>query len=268
VQACGTPVTGFNTPTDITLNGEFAYVTNFEGGTLSSCKVGADGALTDCADTGVMNLNRPTDMIVKGSNAYIVNYGSSSVTRCTIDATTGALAACTDAGALGLTSPIGIDIRENTAYITNNGDNSVSQCSIDGTSGALSCSSGKKYLSLGLASPYGVTVNGTSLYIVSQGSGTASPMMQSKITRCTVDATTGDLVSGSCATDAGYTVPGTEPTVFYRTQRMAIKGNLAYISNRDIGKVVQCVVDGTTGALSACATAEPALSGATGIAVK
>ncbi len=270
VQTCSAPITGFSAPTDITLNGNFAHVANFGDNSVSTCKTGTDGTLSDCANSGVTNLNSPTDVAVKGNNAYIVNYGANSVTRCTVDAATGAMSACADSGALGLVSPIGMDIRENTAYIANNADGSISQCAIDQISGNLACPSTKKYLTLGLASPYGITSNGTSLYIVNQGSNATatSAMTQSRITRCTIDATTGDLVAGSCVNEAQYTVPGTAPTDWYQANRMAIAGNVAYITNRNLGKVAQCAVDATSGALSTCTAAAAVLPGATGVAVK
>jgi 6-phosphogluconolactonase (cycloisomerase 2 family) len=272
IGTCSAPVTGFTTPTSIAVSGNSAYVANFGSSVLSQCTLDATTGLTACADSGVLNLNSPTDVAINGSNAYVVNFNSSSITRCTVDATTGALSACTDAGATGLAKPIGIAFQGSVAYVTNNDDNSISQCAIDAT-GGLACATNKKYLSLNLASPYGIAVNGNYLYIVNQGNAAgidpvANPMTPSKVTRCSIDATTGDVDTASCAEDTGYTVPGALPTDWYQTNRIAFRGGFAYLTNRHLNNVTQCVVDPTTGALSACVNAAATFNAATGIAIK
>lgn len=272
VGNCGTPVTSFTTPTSVTVSGNYAYVANFGGNTVTQCTLDANGDLTSCVDSGATGLTSPTDVVVVGSNAYVVNFGNSSavpsvpssISKCTVDATTGALSACADAGATQLNNPIGIAIQGSVAYITNNGDASVSQCAIDGTTGNLTCSTGTKYLGLGLSSPYGIAVNGTSLYIVSQG--TSSDPTSSKVTRCSLDATTGNVDTASCTTEAGFTLAGA--TGWYQTNRIAFHGGYAYLTNRNLNGVAQCSVDATTGALSACAAAAPMLNAATGITIK
>ncbi len=269
VGSCSAAVSGFTNPTSVVVSGSTAYVPNFGVNVLSQCAIDANGELTGCADSGVLNLNSPTDVAMSGTNAYIVNYGSSSVTQCTVDATTGALSACVDSGATGLTSPIGIATQGSVAYVINNGDKSVSQCSIDGTTGAFACSPAKKYFIAGLASPYGAAVNNGSLYIVNQGAALSlNPMEQSTVTRCGLDSTTGDVDTASCTTETGFTVPDALVTDWYQTNHIAFKGGFAYLTNRNLAKVTQCVVDPITGELSACVNAAAAFTGATGIAVK
>lgn len=267
---CGMPATGFVNPTDIVINGNNAYIASFGGNTVHHCTIDANGDLSACTNAGVTGMNGPTDIAIQGTTAYIVNFGSNTISKCAIDATSGALSGCVDSGALGLNSPIGLDIRNGFAYVTNVADNSVSQCTIDGVTGNLACASNKKYNTLGLFSPYGITLNGTSAYIISQGAAgtTTVPMMQSKVTRCTVDATTGDIDPLSCTTETGFSVPDALPTDWYQTNRMVIKGNIAYLANRNINKVTQCTVNGTTGALSDCMNAASVFNAATGIVMK
>jgi 6-phosphogluconolactonase (cycloisomerase 2 family) len=273
IGTCSAPVTGFTNPTGIAASGNSAYVANFGSNMLSQCTLDATTGLSACADSGVSGLASPVDVVINGSNAYVVNFGGNSVTRCTVDGTTGALSACADTGATGLASPIGIAIYGSVAYVTNNADKSVSQCTIDGTTGNLACASNKKYSIAGLASPYGVAVNGNYLYVVNQGNaaGTdpvANPMTQSSVTRCSIDATTGDVDTASCAADAGFTVPDALGTDWYQTNRIAFKGTFAYLTNRHLNNITQCAVDPTTGALSACVNAAATFNAATGIAIK
>jgi 6-phosphogluconolactonase (cycloisomerase 2 family) len=267
---CAAPVAGFANPTDATVSGSNLFVTNFGNNSVSRCAIGTDGSLSGCTNAGAASLNQPTDIVVNGNTAYVVNYGASTVSRCSVDASTGVLSACADSGASGLTGPIGMDIKGNVAYLSNINDNSVSQCSIDTVTGNLSCPTNKHFNSVNARSPYSLTVNGNYLYIVNQGVAPTptTTMTQSSITRCNINATTGDLDSASCAEQTGLTVSGVSATDWFQFNRIAIRNNTAYITARSIGKVIQCSVDATTGALSACSASTPALSGATGIAIK
>jgi hypothetical protein len=161
-----------------------------------------------------------------------------------------------------------MDVKGNVAYISNLNDGSVSQCTIDTATGNLSCPTNKHYNGLGLQSPYSVTVNGNYLYIVNQGAAatTTAPMTQSSIRRCSIDATTGDINPASCVTETDINAPGVSG--WFQFNRIAIRNNTAYITARAAGKVIQCSVNATTGALSACSASTPALNGATGIAIK
>lgn len=267
---CGTPVTGFTNPTDATVSGNNLFVTNFGGNTVGRCAIGSDGSLSGCTDAGVSNLNQPTDIVINGNYAYIVQFQTSTISRCGFDSATGALSNCSDSGASGLVNPIGMDIKGNVAYISNNGDSSISQCSIDATNGNLSCPANRHFNGVKAVSPYSVTASGNYIYIVNQGAAatTTAQMTQSSITRCNINATTGDVDPASCVAETGITPAGLSATDWYQFNRMAVKNNTAYITARNIGKVIQCSVSAETGALSGCTVSTPAFNGATGIAIK
>jgi len=267
---CAAPVTGFFNPTDATVSGSNLFISNLGNNTVSRCAIGSNGTISGCTDAGAVNLAMPADILINGNNAYITNFQAGTVARCTVDPASGTLSACADSGAAGLAGPIGIDVKGNVAYITSNGDNSIAQCSIDAATGNLSCPGTHHFNNVKALSPYSVTVNGNYLYIVNQGAAPTptTAMTQSNIVRCSINAASGDIDPASCVSEAGVTVPGTSATDWFQFNRIAIRGNVAYITARSINKVVQCAVDATTGALSNCTAATPAFSGATGIALK
>jgi|GEM_PF-5326798 len=271
VGNCGTPMSAFAEPLDITLDAANAYIVNIANNSVTRCAVdAATGALSSCANAGVPNLNQPTDVAIANGRAYILNFGDQTVQRCSVDGASGALSNCADAGAAGLVGPVGIDIRGNTAYIVSTTDRSLSVCSIDAATGNLNCPSNRHYVNLNLFSPYGVATTAKFVYVINRGAAAngTTAMVQSTVTRCERDEATGNIVAGSCAVESGVTVPGTAATDWLQFHRIAIRNNVAYITARNINKLVQCAIDATSGALSNCTTATADLPNATGVAIK
>jgi DNA-binding beta-propeller fold protein YncE len=156
----------------VTPNGESAYVTNINGGTISQYDIDpATGRLTPKSPATVPTGRGPTNGLVvtaDGRHAYVYNSGvgggagpGETVSQYDIDATTGALTPKTPAfvaagpGSTASEAAIGPDGR--TLYVVNS--SAVRQYAIDGVTGALSPKSpvsvptGSGSTSIAIASP-------------------------------------------------------------------------------------------------------------------
>ena len=118
----GAPGTTFNFPLGITLNlaGDIAFITNFSGNTISSCRVDiANGALSACIATTAgapgttFNGPRAIALNLAGDIAYIAS-NDNTISSCKVNIANGALSACvaTIAAAPGTTfnGPFGITL--------------------------------------------------------------------------------------------------------------------------------------------------------------
>jgi len=113
-SACATTGgTSWNTPTDIKLVGNFAYVTNRDGASVSVCSVTAStGALTAC-QTYPTVVTAPRYIALYAGHAYITDRTNNEIDVCAWDSTTGAITGCANQGNLGglLADPYQVKIR-------------------------------------------------------------------------------------------------------------------------------------------------------------
>jgi hypothetical protein len=288
-ENCTTQQGTYQNPAGITVNGNYAYITNYGANTIQQCTIGSDGSLSSCADAGAAGLNGPTDIQFKNNFAYIVNnLGSKtvlnsdgttntwvgSVSQCSVDASTGVLSNCHDLNVPITSAPVTIGFTDQYAFIVNNGDSSLNVCSLDATTGALS--SCKKPITTGLTSPYGVTVNGSFLNIVNQGAAnttTGVVTAQSTISTCPISsdpaATTLNVV-GTCTSQP----IDTTSTTWDKARRILFTGSSAYITAMNAGaatpagQLLKCSVDSTSGAISGCAADAGSFPNASGVAIK
>ena len=113
-SACATTGgTSWNTPTDIKLVGNFAYVTNRDGASVSVCSVTAStGALTACQNYPTV-VTAPRYIALYAGHAYITDRTNNEIDVCAWDSTTGAMIGCANQGNLCglLADPYQVKIR-------------------------------------------------------------------------------------------------------------------------------------------------------------
>ena len=61
----GAGTTVFNQPNGITIFGGFAYVVNRGNNTVTQCRIGSDGGLSNCIDSGASGLDSPVSMAIQ-----------------------------------------------------------------------------------------------------------------------------------------------------------------------------------------------------------
>lgn len=229
----------------------YAYISNDANTTVTKCTVGTSGALSACSNMTIGNgLSDPwgvtffttTDSI---TYAYVPNFSSGTVSQCRQNAISGFLY-CLDSGAgSAFTQPSEIAMQVvngvTYAYVVNF-SGLVSQCTLNTTTGKLSaCGSagGTGYSSSSDITFH--TISGTLYAYISEGIN--------RVGICPVQ-TNGQF--GSCF-DSGVGVAFSAPRgLNFQT----VNSNLyLYVATPGDGSVTQCLVNTTTGLLSACTAA-------------
>jgi len=225
------------------LNG---YVTS---DTCPAIPAGGTCTLTFTAGTTVVN---PTEFAIYGEEttsavgiitiitpyAYLTSPSTNQIYQCVISAGNGSLISCTRQNLSTLNAPRGIVINPSRTfiYIANNGNNTVTQCALNEATGTVSaCQSASAN---GLNGPIGIRLNpaGTFAYVTNNNNNTVS--------LCAINASTGSFDT-SCINSGA--------TDLDQPRDIVINSNnaYAYIANFK-NKMVQCVVNNSTGTLSAC----------------
>ena len=227
---------GFSTTTA----GQFIFVVNQGGGSVSSCQIGLEAHLLNACFIAATGFTAPEALTMNPSNQmlYVTDSGTSTISRCPFNISTGAVSACVDAGGTGFDAPDGVATSPDGAilYASNAGGvGSVSACNIDTATGNLSgCVLNP---STTFATPSDMTINstGTRAYVSNRTGNTISV--------CEIDGTR----VFDCIDTSGSNFDGPEGVT------LSPSGGYAHITNATSKLVTRCVVDVTgSGLLSAC----------------
>lgn len=244
----------FNTPLGITFNAlnTLAYVVNRGNSTVSLCRVGANGALINCANTG-SGFAGPGSLALNSTNtfAYVTNAaGSNRVSVCSVNAVTGNLSGCADTGPV-FNDPLGIALNPAStfAYIADPVTN-VFVCAVNNMTGALS---GCVATGSGFTGPTSVAINSANTFAYVTN-------FNSTVSVCAINSSTGAL-SGCVPTGSGFDLP---VGIAFNPA-----GTFIYVSNSNpaANNISACAVNNTTGALSDCVIAATGFSQPTGLAL-
>ncbi len=255
-----TCVSPFGEPNSIALQlltggSTVAYVAQAGGSGILECQVNnSNGSITSCADAGTrFSFSSPVEIMLEtiGSTtfAYISDSVLNTVTQCIPNLTTGALASCVDSGAGAIfTQPAGVtfDLVDSGffAYVVDEAGDTVTQCIADEITGLFSaCETTGTFF----VDPLGITFNDNKVYIAES--------TQAEVTTCD-QRSDGFLIN--CINS------GPDPSVFARPTGVGVFNDAdgdehLYVSNSlNVGgppdsTVAYCLVDPTTGLLSACA---------------
>jgi 6-phosphogluconolactonase len=178
----GTPVATGPNPASVTIEGKYAYVSNFGANsltppataqTISQYTVGTDGQLTPMTPATVPSGAGPNAVTVTPNSqfAYAANDGDDTVSQYASNPVTGALTPILPATATGL-RPFGlaVDPTSHYLYVANSGDGTISQYAITST-GVLTS------IGAPVASGAGVTyvaVDATGKYVYGTNRGTTT----------------------------------------------------------------------------------------------
>lgn len=228
-------------PEGITINNEFAYITNFNIDTrpniptITICNISNNGDLSSCRDSGAnFHLKQldlqPYNITFNAGYAYITNDANhDAVIKCDVN-NDGSLSNCNDSGASLLSAPDGIVFNGNFAYITNMNNNTITQCEVDSSGNILNCKNSGAGL---LSGPGGISFNSNYAYITN--------MENSTVTECSVDS---DGSLSSCRDSNANLLSWPTSIVF--------KPGFAYITNFNSNDVTVCEIEGSTGSLTNC----------------
>ena len=249
--ACAPTGSGFSTPSGIAFYGSsYAYVTDFLNNAVFLCSVGADGSLSDCADTGIMaqffNFQSPFQLAVNGSTLYITNANvGGGVTTCAIGAG-GALSNCAESVPVGASmGASGIAVSSSFAYV-GVGPSTVDECAIGSIGGPTV-----------VCPPTGVGFSGVDGISLANGYAYIANEVGGSVSVCSVGST-GSL--SPCAISP--IAPGVMPV------SVAVNGGQAYVNDSNNDNMYLCSV-GNLGALGGCVISNGAttFSGAIQIAI-
>jgi hypothetical protein len=97
IAACSAAGSGFAAPAGIALYGNFAYVTNTAGNSVSRCTLDAVGALADCGAVGGL-FSAPTAIATSPTAPFVYVEQSTGLAVCAIAPSDGSLSGCVAAG--------------------------------------------------------------------------------------------------------------------------------------------------------------------------
>lgn len=223
-----------------TTKGEFAYIANQFGDSVSICQANpASGFLTNCriAATGFGN-PEAIGITPNGSFFYVANLTTNSITVCARNTSTGALSNCVDSGGVGFTEPDGIAFNADGSILyasnINGASGCVSACDINPNTGALSNCNNNSRPEFAVLSDMALNPEGTIAYVPSRDS--------SKVSVCTVN---GQVVD-SCTNASGSNISGPEGVT------ISPAGRHAYIANAASANITLCDINSDTGLLENC----------------
>jgi len=230
----------------ISAAGTFAYVTNFNSGTVSMYSINTNtGALTALTTPTVATGTNPLGIAISaaGTFAYVTNFDSNTVSMYSINVLTGILTPLSTPTVATGTKPFGIVIfvgqTGTFAYVTNTSSNTISMYSINATTGILTALTPPTIAS---STPYGITIStsqgGTFAY-VTNNSG--------RVSMYVLNATTGILTALSTPV-----VTGTNSIGIAILASQA--GTFAYVTNLGSSNVSMYSINQETGILTALST--------------
>jgi 6-phosphogluconolactonase len=227
----------------------YAYVTNFDAGTVSQYLVGNDGSLTPLATPAINAGSQPFSLTVEptGQYVYVSNYVSATISQYKIG-TDGGLSPIGSGSVMSGNLPNGVttDHAERFAYVANLADNTVSQYKIgaDGSLAALTIAA----VAAGIC-PATVMVDPSNHFVYAASFGVVGPTPPagpSTIYQYTIGADgslTPVAAAPSAASGSGPNAMATDPA-----------GKYLYVVNLGDNNVGQYTI-GADGSLTAMATA-------------
>jgi hypothetical protein len=172
-------------------NGTTYLFVSVESSRILRCTIAQeDGALSDCNPAGTTTIPNPRGLVINNNTLYVANILTNNVLGCPINTTTGDLEACADTQMTPEgTYPAGLAINRGYLYISYVSSNNVYKCLLT----TLSTSDPSPCELTGASALNGPAdlafSNDGYVYINAYNSVNDGKA----VTRCVVDATTGDL---------------------------------------------------------------------------
>jgi len=236
---CSEPSPANRLGISLTTPGNFVYVTNQGGGSVSACQIDSTDLLLNGCSVVATGFSAPEALAMNlpGTMLYVAETGSDAISRCSVDKATGTVSGCVNAGGTDFNLPSGVTVSPDGSflYVSNGGGiHAVTACNIDVTTGSLIECVPKTIPDVVTA--FDLTLNnaGDRLYI--------ADFSNSTIAVCRVNEATVD----SCDNTSGGNFDGPEGVT------LSSSGHYAYIANNTSNSVTRCAVDLGTGLLSAC----------------
>jgi 6-phosphogluconolactonase (cycloisomerase 2 family) len=237
LSLCSQPDPGNTLAVSVTAPGQYAYVANQFGNSVSYCQVNpATGLLSQCAITatgleGVEGIGfNPA-----GTFFYSANPLNSTVTVCHVNSATGALSGCTDSGGTGFNLP---------DAITFSPDGSILYTSNFGGLGLLNTCVNNLSPTFGAPADMVVNSSGTLAYVANR--------TNNSISVCHVS---GQVVN-SCNAASGSNINGPEGVT------LSPSGQQLYIANAGTEQVTVCqILQDGTGLLTLCSVTDGSFVG-------
>jgi len=164
-SSLGTITTNLNTPTSVTVNGRYAYVTSTGNNTLAIYDVSspasplAEGTITT-------NLNQPVSAVVQGHYAYVASFGNNGLAI--FDVANPASPTAVSLTTTGLSSPRSVYVSGRYAYIASAGNSSLVIFDISNPASPVQIGT----ISTNLNGPRSVFVQGNYAYVASATNNT------------------------------------------------------------------------------------------------
>lgn len=232
--------------------GQHAYITNWNGNSISLCQVNNDGSLESCSITANSGFDAPEAIAMNpsGTILYVANIatpsGGGTISLCHVDSISGGLSGCAPTGnGFDTSGPDGIAINPpgTIAYVSNAFSDKVSSCAIDHNTGVLSLCTNSG--GTGFDHPSDMTLNamGTLAYV--------SNLSLTTVSLCQIGIG-GEALTSCQATGSGFNEA--EGITLHPS------GNFAYIASNGNNTISLCQV-GITGDLLNCSVTEGTFDG-------
>lgn len=222
----------FSDPIGITINGDYAYVTNNKkwstSGTITMCQIEkTTGVFSNCKETpdGVV-FNNIAAITNRNGYIYVTNYNG-GVTKCAINSKTGTLSGCNFSPTS--VKSIGIILANKYFYLTNYEKNIVEKCVINSDESIGVCSS----TNFTFVKPNGIAIYNGLAYVAAEG--------DSKVYKCGIKA---DGTFENCS--------ATGADNYYSPRSINIINGFAYVTSISSGEITICAVNANNSNLEDC----------------
>jgi hypothetical protein len=252
VASCTTAGSGFGAPAGIALYGNFAYVTNNQGNSVSRCTLDAVGALANCAQVGG-TFTAPTAIAASPTAPFVYIEQSSGLTVCAIATADGSLTGCVAAGtAFEPLAGLALSADGSHAY------------SVHAVIDTMNPANSTDVIDVCLVSPTDGTLGACVANVASTPLAAAALAVQND--DLYVTTTTGSLYL--CPIDAFSTISSCQTTAANSDAAgISFKDTTAFVSTGG-ATILACPVN-TGGTLGACTTvSNPTFNGTAGMAVR